>query len=41
MSLTVMRPFELVGVIDDEELLDAVLMEDEFGMFEGGADRGR
>ena len=31
--------FEFVGVVDDEEFFDTVLVEDLFGVFEGGADR--
>ena len=38
MSFTVMRPLRLKSLIDDEEFFDAVLLENFFGFFEGGAD---
>ena len=41
MSLTVMSPRRAPVVVDDRELLDAVLPEDVLGLLERGADRRR
>ena len=39
MSLTVMRPAQAAVVVDDRQLLDAVLPQDLLGLLERGADR--
>ncbi len=38
MSFTVMRPLRLIVLVDDEQLFDAVLLQDALGFFERGAD---
>ena len=37
MSLTVIRPFEVVVVVDHQQLLDAVFVQDILRLFESGA----
>ena len=39
MSLTVIRPFRFVLIVDHQQLFHAVLVQDQLGLFQRGADR--